>query len=342
MMDTMPEPDPPPAGPPLRAAVIGSGYLGRFHAQKYKMIPGVTLMGVVDIDPERARQVGLELAVPHSHDYNDILDRVDLVTVATPTRTHFRITQACLAAGVHVLVEKPITVTLEEADALISLADDKQRVLQVGHLKRFHPAVMALNSSGILGTPRFIESLRFAPFKSRALDVDVVLDLMIHDVDLLLNFVGSEVMDVDAVGTPVVTDQVDIANARLKFQNGCVANVTASRVARDATRRIRLFQDDSFLSLDFIKGDILVMRRGVGTMDLDGMAVPAVEESTIPFRHYDTLEAEVRSFCDVVREGCQPLVSGRDGRKALEVVTAIRKSIQTYSHGIARQRLVAS
>ncbi len=316
---------------PLRAAVIGSGYLGRFHAQKYAAIADVELVAVVDNNPERARVVAKEVQTDHLTDFKEVLPRVDMVSVVTPTFTHFPIANACLAAGVHVLVEKPITLSLEEADGLVEMADRMDLVLQVGHLKRFHPAVMALSESGLLKKPRFIESLRYAPFKSRSLDVDVVLDLMIHDVDLILNFVGSDVSGVDAVGVPVVTDHVDIANARLRFDNGCVANVSASRVARDATRRIRIFQEKSFVSLDFIKNDIVIMRRGEGTMELDGMTVPKIEESTIPIRKHDTLEEEIRSFCSAVRGNHPPLVSGRDGRKALEVVNTIRQSIATFS-----------
>ncbi|MBF0368270.1 MAG: Gfo/Idh/MocA family oxidoreductase [Magnetococcales bacterium] len=322
------------AGRPLRAAVVGVGYLGRFHAQKYKAIEGVDLVGVVDADSERSRRVAQELEVDFYSDLKDLTGKVDLVSVVTPTQSHFEIAGACLKAGWHVLVEKPITVTIPEADGLIALADQKKLVLQVGHLKRFHPAVVALNESGVLETPRFIESLRFAPFKSRALDVDVVLDLMIHDVDLILNFVGSEMVQVDAVGTRVVTNQVDIANARLKFANGCTANVTASRVARDSTRRIRLFQDNAFLSLDFIRNDIMVLQRGRGVQELDGIEVPAIEETTIPIQKYDTLEAEIRSFCEVVRDNKPPLVSGRDGRKALEVVNAIQESIEANTRNI--------
>ncbi|MBF0453498.1 MAG: Gfo/Idh/MocA family oxidoreductase [Magnetococcales bacterium] len=311
----------------MRAAVIGAGYLGRFHAMKYASIPGVELVGIADISEERVKAVSAELGVKGYTDYTDLLSSVDLVTVSTPTYSHYRITETCLNAGVHVLLEKPMTVTLEEADELIELADQKGLVLQVGHLKRFHPAIVALSNSGVLTRPRFIESQRFAPFKSRALDVDVVLDLMIHDVDLILNFVDSELIDVDAVGSRVVTEHIDIANARLKFQNGCVANVTASRVARDATRRIRIFQDDSFISLDFIDNDIVILQRGEGTMELDGIQVPAIENTTIPIKKYDTLEAEIRSFCDAVDKGTPPLVTGRDGRKALAVVAMIRESI---------------
>ncbi len=311
----------------LRAAVIGTGYLGRFHAMKYQLIKGVELVGIADASEKRVREVADELGVKGYTDYNELLKSVDLVTVATPTYSHYRIAQACLNAGVHVLVEKPMTVTLEEADELVELAERLGLVLQVGHLKRFHPAIVALGRSNILQRPRFIESQRFAPFKSRALDVDVVLDLMIHDVDLILNFVDSELISIDAVGSSVVTEHIDIANARLKFQNGCAANVTASRVARDATRRIRIFQDDSFISLDFIDNDIMIMQRGEGTMELDGVEVPAIKQEKMPIERYDTLEAEISSFCDSVRHGRTPKVTGRDGRKALAVVAMIRESI---------------
>ena len=316
-----------PDGTVLRAAVIGVGYLGRFHALKYQKIPQVRLVAVVDSQEEQARRVGEELSVSFYTDYRQIFDQVDLVTIATPTFNHFSVAHACLQAGLHVLVEKPMTTTLEEADQLIDLAQQVGRVLQVGHLKRFHPAVIALNQSHLLQTPRFIDSVRLAPFKGRSLDLDVVLDLMIHDVDLILNFVKSEVVDVDAVGMKVVTDQIDIANARLRFKNGCVANVTASRIAREATRRMRIFQENSFISLDFIQNDILMVRRGDGIMPAPNQPFPAVEEITLPIQNHDTLEAEIVSFCTAVRMGQPPLVSGKEGRKALHVVMMIRQAI---------------
>ena len=315
-------------GTALRAAVIGVGYLGRFHAMKYQKIPQVTLVAVVDSQEEQARRIGEELSVPFYTDYTQILDQVDVVTIATPTFLHFSVAQVCLQAGLHVLVEKPITTTLEEADQLIALAQQVNRVLQVGHLKRFHPAVIALNQSNVLQTPRFIDSVRLAQFKGRSLDLDVVLDLMIHDVDLILNFVRSEVVDVDAVGMKVVTDQIDIANARLRFKNGCVANVTASRIAREATRRMRIFQEGSFISLDFIQNDILVVRQGDGIMPPTNQPFPTVEETTLPIQNHDTLEAEIIAFCTAVRIGQPPLVSGKDGRKALHVVMEIRQAIR--------------
>ena len=312
----------------LRAAVIGVGYLGRIHAQKYQMIANIELVAVVDVHADNARQAGEALKVPYYSDYYKIFDQVDLVTIATPTHSHFQVAAACLKAGLHVLVEKPMTSTLEEADELIALAEQYGLVLQVGHLKRFHPAVVALTQSGILKNPKFIDSTRLSHFKGRSLDLDVVLDLMIHDVDLILNFVRSEVVDVDAVGMKVVTDQVDIANARLRFQNGCVANVTASRIARDARRRMRIFQENSFISLDFTQNDILIVERGEGAIVTKEGEHPVVEGTTLPIENYDTLEAEITAFCDAVRYGHPPLVSGWDGRKALHVVTMICKAIE--------------
>ncbi|MBF0461867.1 MAG: Gfo/Idh/MocA family oxidoreductase [Magnetococcales bacterium] len=304
-------------GARLRAAVIGTGYLGRIHATKYQHIPGVELVAVVDAQAEQARLVGDALSVPYYSDYTDIFPRADLVTIATPTRSHCRIAEACLRAGLHVLVEKPMTTTLEEADALVALARQVGRILQVGHLKRFHPTVVALRKSGLLCRPQFMEASRLAPFKTRSLDLDVVLDLMIHDIDLALYFFQADVVDVDAVGLSVMTDQADVANARLRFQNGGVANLTASRVSQEVVRRLKIFQPDSFFTLDFIQNRLCVVRRGAG----------AVEETLLPVQSYDTLEAEISSFCKAVQSNTPPVVSGWDGRRALQVATRIRQAI---------------
>ncbi len=320
-------------GMPLRAAVIGVGYLGRIHALKYQQIPWVKLVAVVDASPQHARRVGEELSVPYYSDYTEIFSQVDLVTIATPTWSHFGVADACLRAGLHVLLEKPMTTTLEEADALIDLAERMGRVLQVGQLKRFHPTVEALMHSGLLHTPRFIEASRLAPFKTRSLDLDVMLDLMIHDVDLILYFFQSEVVDVDAVGLSVVTDQVDVATARLRFQNGCVANVTASRVSPEVKRRMQIFQPDGFFTLDFIQKNLSMVRRGAERVSVSGTEVSVIEEVSLPVRDYDTLEAEIRAFCTAVHRGIPPVVSGRDGRRALQVVTRIRQAI--YRPGTA-------
>ncbi|MBF0293776.1 MAG: Gfo/Idh/MocA family oxidoreductase [Magnetococcales bacterium] len=318
----------------LAAGVIGVGYLGRFHAQKYARMPGVRLGGVADLNPERARRVAEELGVAAVADFQALLSEVDLVSVVTPTQSHAAVVEACLLAGVHVMVEKPMTVTLEEARTLIELAERQQRVLQVGHIKRFHPTVRALQASGLLGEPRFIECHRLAPFKNRALDVDVVLDLMIHDVDLILHFVRSRVVDVEAVGAEVVTGRVDIAHARLKFANGCIAHVAASRLAHEARRQTRIFQTDAMIELDFSEQTVMVRRRGPGEMVLDGVRLPAIVESRLPVPRNDPLEEELRSFVGAVRGEHPPEVSGSDGYAALEVVTAIRREIDAFTRDI--------
>jgi predicted dehydrogenase len=325
----------PQKSQPVRAAVIGVGYLGQYHAEKYAKLANAQLVAVVDSKLERAQEIGQRLAVPHFADFRAVLKQVDAVSICVPTPFHYRIAGACLEAGVDVLVEKPMTVTLKEADDLITLAQQRGRVLQVGHLKRFHPAVVALRESGVLKHPRFIESHRLAPIKSRALDVDVVLDLMIHDLDLILNFVQSDVTQVQAVGAPVITDQIDMANARIQFASGCVANVTASRIARDTVRRIRIFQSDAFISLDFPSKNIQITRKTGGTMNLDGVELPALSTETLPIQDYDTLEQEIRAFCDAVRQRTDPAVSGRDGRRALEMVHRVKDSIDQFLRATA-------
>lgn len=315
---------------PLRAAVVGVGYLGRIHALKYKMLPGVELVAVVDTETHRAQQVARELGVAALGDVYEILGKVDVVSICTPTPSHYQIAALCLDAGIHCLVEKPVTVRLADADSLVALAASKQCVLQVGHLKRFHPVVTAMKVGGFLHRPRYVEAHRLAPFKPRSLDVDVVLDLMIHDVDLVLSFVNSEVVAVQAVGAPALTDQVDMANARLTFQNGCVANLTASRVAGEATRRMRIFQDDSYVMLDFIKKEVQVIQRGAARQNLHGVEVSALEEIRPMVPDYDTLEAQLAAFCHAVRTGVAALVDGREGRRALEVVIRIQEAIQCF------------
>ncbi len=232
----------------IRVAVIGVGYLGRFHAQKYAALPECELVGVVDSRPEVAQAVATELGTRAFADCAQLVGRVDAVSIATPTPTHASIATTMLQGGAHVLVEKPITVTPAEAEALIQVARRCDRRLQVGHLERFNPAIVAAEQW--LREPRFIECQRLAPFKERGTDVNVVLDLMIHDIDLVQMIVGSAVQSLDAIGTPVFSPEIDIANARLRFANGCVANVTASRVSLKTERKLRVFRDDAYLSID--------------------------------------------------------------------------------------------
>ncbi|WP_130471482.1 Gfo/Idh/MocA family protein [Candidatus Magnetaquicoccus inordinatus] len=307
----------------LRAAVIGSGYLGRFHALKYHKLEDVQLVAVVDSSAERAQQVGQELGVSFYTDWTPLLADVDLVSIATPTQSHAAIAERCLQAGVAVLLEKPMTTTVAEADRLLAVAKERGVLLQVGHLKRFHPAVVALQSGGLLREPRYLESFRLAPFKSRSLDLDVVLDLMIHDVNLALALLQSEVVRVDAVGMPIVTTQSDVANARLQFANGAVAQISASRVAAESVRQMRIFQENGFFTVDFARNQLSLMRRNTHPDN----PVSAVESELLPITVYDTLEAQIRAFCHAVRSGEAAVVSGEEGRGSLQVVTWIRQAI---------------
>ncbi len=307
----------------LKAAVIGVGYLGRFHAQKYAALEGVELIGVVDADVERAREVAAEVGVKAYDDHRQILDKIDLVSIAVPTQFHYRVAKDCLDAGCHILLEKPITQTVEEADELIAIAAAKNLVFQVGHLERFNPAVIALR--GVLKNPVFIESHRLAPFKPRGTDVNVVLDLMIHDIDILLSMVPSTIKTINSVGVPVLSPEVDIANARLQFENGCVANVTASRVSREAMRKIRIFQPDAYISIDYQARRIQILRKGSQGIPIPGLPEIGMEERS--FGEVDALLEEIRSFVEAVRGGTSPVVSGEDGKRALELALQINRKL---------------
>ena len=234
----------------IRAAVVGVGYLGRFHAQKYAQLSGCELVGVVDSNRDTREQVAAELGTAAFEDHRALTGKVDAVSVATPTPAHFAIARDLLEGGAHVLVEKPITETTVEARALIELARARGRVLQVGHLERFNAAILAAEPH--LRAPRFIECHRLAPYRERGTDVNVVLDLMIHDIDIVQTIVGVPIESIDAIGTPVFSDEIDIANARIRFANGCIANATASRVSVKTERKLRIFEDDAYLSLDLL------------------------------------------------------------------------------------------
>jgi predicted dehydrogenase len=302
----------------IKVAVIGAGYLGRLHADKYSKIEGAELVGVVDVAMERAREVAGSVGSTPYTDYRSLLGRVDAVSVVTPTESHFEIGLEFLRHGAHVLIEKPVTNTTGEAEALIREAEGRGSVLQVGHLERFNPAVIALQ--GRVNNPMFIESQRVSPFPNRSTDVDVILDLMIHDIDIILNLVRSEVASVSAVGMPVVTEKIDIANARIAFSNGCVADVTASRVARERLRRITIYQRDGYFSIDYANQKISVSRpvRDAGPGSL--------KDEEIMIARSDSLMEEIKSFVRCSSDGLAPLVSGRDGLRALQVAQMIQDS----------------
>ena len=306
---------------PTRCAVVGVGYLGRFHAQKYKAIDEAVLVAVCDAGFERAQAVGLELGVEAVHDYKTLLGRVDAVTIASTTRTHYEIAKFFLQNGVHVNVEKPMTVTIAEAEDLVATAKAKNVKLQVGHVERFNVALQAAREK--LNTPLFIECHRLAPFKTRGVDVDVVLDLMIHDLDVILSLVKSPVKSISAVGTPVLTKIVDIANARVEFESGTIANITSSRVSQSATRKFRVFQQQQYLSIDFGSGEVnLTTKTGEWADD----HVP-LEFEAWSLEKSDALLAETKAFIHSIRTGAPVVVSGDDGLVAMRLATEIQHEI---------------
>lgn len=308
----------------LRAAVIGVGYLGDFHAQKYALLDDAELVGVVDASANRAREIAAALGTKPFTDYRDLLWEIDVASIVVPTEHHHRVAHDCLEAGVHILLEKPVTETLTQAEELIALAERKHLVFQVGHLERFNPAVVEVQS--LLDQPLFFESHRLSVFKPRGTDVNVVLDLMIHDIDIILSLVQQDIRELRASGYPVLTDEVDIANARLEFADGCVANVTASRVSQKAMRKMRIFQHDAYFSLDFPTSSIDIARRNGAERDEQGFPRISVEERRTAEKS-DAILAEIRAFLDCVRAGGTPLVTGRDGRRALAVALEISRAI---------------
>ncbi|WP_290650222.1 Gfo/Idh/MocA family oxidoreductase [Aquisalimonas sp.] len=308
----------------VRAAVIGVGYLGRFHAQKYHALEDADLVGVVDIDAERAEAVADEVGTEAYTDYRELLGRTDAVSVVVPTRFHYAVAAEFLRQGTHVLLEKPITTTLDEADELIRLAAERGLRLQVGHLERFNAAVREL--ADLVGTPMFIESQRVASFNPRGADVSVVLDLMIHDIDIILKLVNRPVSRIDANGVPVITSDIDIANARIQFDNGCVANVTASRVSLKAERKMRLFQRNSYIALDFQKRSLDIRSR-LNT-HRDAPAMQDIHSEQRAFEDGDALRAEITDFIGCIREGREPLVTGADGRQALATAIEITRQLR--------------
>ncbi len=319
--------------PQLRAAVIGAGYLGRFHAEKYAVLEDTALTAVVDPIPERARGLAESFGARAYADHLSVLDRIDLASIVVPTEAHFEVARALLEAGIHVLIEKPMTRTLEEADVLIRIARQRGLVLQVGHLERFNPALRALE--GTLKEPLFIESHRIASFQPRGTDVSVVLDLMIHDIDIVLTMVKSELSAIRAVGVPVLSPEVDIANARLEFRDGCVANVTASRVSHSPVRKVRVFQSDAYISIDYQERAIAIARR-----EADPAAKPygfRIVQEARSFEQSDPLGLELRAFVTSVRDGTAPLVSGEDGRRALQVALAVGEGIEATARARLRE-----
>ena len=314
---------------PLRAAVVGVGYFGVFHAEKYAALPGVQLAAVVDADRPRAEALAARLGTRGYASVAEMPGDVDVASVAVPTAEHAHVAGALIDRGIHVLVEKPMVRTLEEADALIAAARSRNVVLQAGHLERFNGALAAVRDR--IGAPMFIESHRLAPFKPRSTDVDTVLDVMIHDLDLVLDLVPSTVVEIRASGIPVLTDHVDIAHARLAFANGCVANVTASRVSLKSMRKTRLFARDRYVSIDFQSGEVTIAAKRAGPGAAPGLPPIALEAFVAP--PGDPLLEEVRAFVAAVRRRGAVPVDGEAGRRALALALEIRRCIDAGAPG---------
>jgi len=307
----------------IKCAVIGVGYLGKFHAQKYAALPDCELVAVVDSNSDHAKAIAEQNQTRPLTDYRELLGQVDAVSIVTPTTLHFEVARDFLNAGTHVLVEKPITVTVEEADDLVRIAKEKNLRLMVGHLERFNAAILGLD---LTDKPLFIESHRLAPFNPRANDVSVVLDLMIHDIDIILDIVDSEVERMDAKGVTVLTHDTDIANARITFKNGCVANVTASRASLKVERKMRMFMPNCYVSVDFQNRVLARYRKGEKEM-FPGVPEIVGEEST--FENGDALLEEIKHFVTCIQQGREPICSGKAGRRALATAIAITRLLKS-------------
>jgi len=306
----------------LRVGVVGTGYLGKFHAEKYARMDNVNLVGIADINKTQANKIAEKYSVNAYTNHKNMLDKVDAVSIAVPTPAHYKVSRDFLEHDVDVLIEKPMTTTLKEADKLIQLAETRNLIIQVGHLERFNPAVIALRK--YVKKPMFIESHRLSTYKERATDVSVVLDLMIHDIDIISNFVRSKISSINAAGIPVISGHVDIANARIEFENGCVANVTASRVSTRDERKIRLFQKNAYISVDFANREITIIKQS----DRDeNSIIPKMGINQLCFTKADALDDELKSFVNAATMRQEPEVNGHVGRSALNVALSIMKQI---------------
>lgn len=307
----------------VRIGVVGVGHLGEYHVQKYRAMEGVGLVGVVDTDPDRAAEIAQRYDTRVYGSLEKILGEVDAVSLAVPTENHFFVAEKILSRGVHLLIEKPITYNEPDAEKLIKMARKKKLVFQVGHVERFNPAVMKMES--LLTKPIFIESHRMNLFTVRGTDVDVVLDLMIHDLDIILHMVQSEVREVHGVGMSVITQKTDIANVRIIFENGTVANLTASRVSNQPLRKIRIFQPDAYISVNCYKKEVTVTR-------LDDSSTtepfPQIVSSKMKYPDADPLFDQLNAFIHAVRTGTEPIVTGEDGRAALRIALAIIDQVE--------------
>ena len=305
----------------IKVGVVGTGRLGGFHSKVYSRLQKhVKFVGVCDCNIERALEVGKKFHTASYSDYEDLFDKVDAVSIAVPTSLHYNIAKDFLKHNIHVLIEKPMTKTLSEADELIEIAKEKNLILQVGHIERFNSAVLAIEP--YLKTPKFIECQRLGPFYKRVDDVGVVLDLMIHDIDIVLGLMKQDVTHIEAVGLSTISDYEDVANVRLTFQDGTIADITASRVTKDVVRKMRIFQEDSYISLDYVTQSAAIFKK---TDD-------KIMKEKIPIKKKEPLKKELKSFVECVRTGKKPIVSGIEGRRALQVALEILEKIVPSTH----------
>ncbi|MFY9730188.1 MAG: Gfo/Idh/MocA family oxidoreductase [Candidatus Acidiferrales bacterium] len=324
---------------PIRVAVVGVGDFGRNHVRVWREIEGAELVGIIDTNAERGQKVAAEFGTRVLRDLDALTsDGIDAVSLAVPTVAHARIGSRILAAGIDVLVEKPIAASLDEADALIAAAKRSRGILQVGHVERFNPAVVAVGK--IVSRPMFFEIHRLGIFSPRSLDIDVVYDVMIHDLDILLSLVNAPVVDLKAVGIPVISDKVDIAHARVEFETGTVANLTASRVSTERVRKMRFFQEHEYVSLDFTRQDVLRVRveasaaKTASAAGPETNAQPKIAFEKVPTTPEEPLRAELRSFLESVRTRTQPIVDGAAGRRTLELADRVMSGILEHARHV--------
>ena len=310
----------------VKCAVIGVGYLGNFHAEKYHHLPEAELVAVCDTNQESCNQIAKKYKTKPYYDYRGLANQVTAVSIATPTTQHHDIAKFFLENNIHVLVEKPITTTVAEAENLIEIANKNNLILQVGHLERFNPALTY--AEGQFENPRFIESIRLAPFKERGSDVNVILDLMIHDIDIIQSLIHSKIKRIDAIGAPVISPHYDITNARITFENGCITNVTASRVSIKTERKLRIFQHNAYMSLDLHNKEVNIYKKGKGQL-LAG--IPNISTDHKTFSKSDALKDEIGAFLNSIVASKPPVVSGEDGKNALATAIEITHMVNEYA-----------
>lgn len=303
----------------IRVGIIGVGYLGEHHARIYSQLDGVELVGVADVNKKRAEDIAEKTSTVPYYNYKDIINLVDAVSIVVPTPLHYKVASDFLKNGIDILLEKPMTTTLREADSLIKKAKEKKLILQIGHVERYNSAVRTLSS--VINKPRYIESRRFGPFAERVSDVDVILDLMIHDIDIVLSLVNSDIKSVTATGVSVMTPHNDIANAYIEFKSGCIANLTVSRMSMDRLRKISIYQPETHITLDYKDQDIIVHKRK--WKNVNGKRVPEISDDKIDLVKEEPLKAEVASFIKCVKTRKRPIVSGIEGRRALEIALTV-------------------